>query len=475
MLNGKGKGLTDPYVVQPNQEKHRRVSAGAAIDTENAKKTENSHKISLPNSSSGSSGQSDGNGNTDTTSTALKFMDVRRRIAEAANVGLSEAARTSHIGVGESVKSNTGIESGVLNDVINTDVDAFTLRRRQKLWHINNAVAATQFQHRNAAALPTRSQEQLLIDEVLHSLLGIGGTFIRPVLATDGSNSVYFVVSDQINCSLRDLCDRILPTGTHYTSVDDFCVQQCNKCHSMARQKGVPHTSPVLHALSCALRNLLQSFERTVVTLQADTAQLTLSKLQHMLRPSSRTMAVLAQIVQTIDRQQLSGAAVLNELHEQIVKSLGDEARQTVLELLLEQAAVPYIRTLELWTVKGVIVDPHEEFMIDEYRVRTAEPEEESYWNNRYPMMSERLPKFLANVAVVVQRTGKYLNVIRQCGHSIAGIAEPEQEDEQQQQELAQPINGSDGVKHNGVGGEILRFSATGEEHLVSLKLNNDR
>lgn len=409
-----------------------------------------------------------------------KFLDMRRRIAEAANDGLSEAARSSHIGAGD--WANRNIEGADVAQLLDANTagggggstdaaDAFGgLRRRQKLWHINIA-DAVQFQHQNAAALPARSQERLLIDEVLSSLLGIGGTFVRATLAADGSNVVRFVVSEQIDGSLRDLCGRILLTGTHFTIVDDFCVQQCNEYHAIAQKTGAHQPSPVLHALSCALRNLLQSFERTVVQLEADADQLTLSKLQHMLRPSGRTMAVLAQVVQTIGRNGWRGAAVLNELHDEIAKSLGDEARQTVLEMLLEQAAVPYIRTLELWTVKGVIVDPHEEFMIEEWRLQTSEPEEESYWNNRYAMIAVRQPKFLASVASIVQRTGKYLNVIRQCGHSIAGPVETEREPAEpadEQKPLAPVFEGNAEGKHDGICGKRLRFSATCDEHLVS-------
>lgn len=38
------------------------------------------------------------------------------------------------------------------------------------------------------------------------------------------------------------------------------------------------------------------------------------------------------------------------------------------------------------------------------------------YWEKRYTVRRERIPVFLERVADVILRTGKYLNVIRQCG-----------------------------------------------------------
>jgi gamma-tubulin complex component 2 len=41
------------------------------------------------------------------------------------------------------------------------------------------------------------------------------------------------------------------------------------------------------------------------------------------------------------------------------------------------------------------------------------------YWEKRYTIQRERIPKFLDRLADVILRTGKYLNVISQCGKNI--------------------------------------------------------
>lgn len=39
------------------------------------------------------------------------------------------------------------------------------------------------------------------------------------------------------------------------------------------------------------------------------------------------------------------------------------------------------------------------------------------YWDKKYLIRRERIPKFLEPVSDIILRAGKYLNVIRQCGN----------------------------------------------------------
>lgn len=38
------------------------------------------------------------------------------------------------------------------------------------------------------------------------------------------------------------------------------------------------------------------------------------------------------------------------------------------------------------------------------------------YWEKKYAVRRERIPKFLEPVSDMILKAGKYLNVIRQCG-----------------------------------------------------------
>jgi gamma-tubulin complex component 2 len=43
----------------------------------------------------------------------------------------------------------------------------------------------------------------------------------------------------------------------------------------------------------------------------------------------------------------------------------------------------------------------------------------DDYWEKRYIICPDKIPRFLDNLADIILRTGKYLNVIRECGKNI--------------------------------------------------------
>lgn len=61
-----------------------------------------------------------------------------------------------------------------------------------------------------------------------------------------------------------------------------------------------------------------------------------------------------------------------------------------------------------------------QEFMIEDNELINKEelPVDYSadYWEKRYCVQRDRVPKFLEKFTDIILRTGKYLNVISQCG-----------------------------------------------------------
>lgn len=47
-----------------------------------------------------------------------------------------------------------------------------------------------------------------------------------------------------------------------------------------------------------------------------------------------------------------------------------------------------------------------------------AQDYDAKYWRQRYSL-KDGIPSFLANVAGTILTTGKYLNVMRECGHHV--------------------------------------------------------
>lgn len=150
---------------------------------------------------------------------------------------------------------------------------------------------------------------------------------------------------------------------------------------------------------------------------------LTLNKLLFFIRPTMSTMEVLADTVTIIGRTEVRGGQVLTVLQDKITSLIGDLRAQKILIHLTQKAAVPYMEILQLWISKGVIIDPQQEFLVEDNELIKREelPEHYSadYWEKRYTIRKERIPRFLEKVSGVILRTGKYLNVIRQCGKNV--------------------------------------------------------
>lgn len=70
-----------------------------------------------------------------------------------------------------------------------------------------------------------------------------------------------------------------------------------------------------------------------------------------------------------------------------------------------------------------MIIDPFHEFLIQDNELirREVVPENYSadYWEKRYTIRFQKVPDFLEKYAEMILCTGKYLNVIRQCGKRI--------------------------------------------------------
>lgn len=84
----------------------------------------------------------------------------------------------------------------------------------------------------------------------------------------------------------------------------------------------------------------------------------------------------------------MRGGQALTLLYNQINALTGDEDAQKFMIQLTQKAAVPYMNILQLWIQKGVIVDPQDEFLVEDHEVICHEelPKHYSddYWEKRY-------------------------------------------------------------------------------------------
>lgn len=124
----------------------------------------------------------------------------------------------------------------------------------------------------------------------------------------------------------------------------------------------------------------------------------------------------------TVESGNKKGGALLNVIYRLMINS-SDKSIRDLFEFLLEKSALPYFNILKKWIFQGILDDPFEEFIVKENKNCMKENIEkdfnDQYWLERFTYREEMVPVFLAKYKEKVMHSGKYLNVIRECGKDV--------------------------------------------------------
>lgn len=149
-------------------------------------------------------------------------------------------------------------------------------------------------------------------------------------------------------------------------------------------------------------------------------SQLSVQKLWFYVQNSLHLMQSLKKVC--IEAEHEVGGALLNAINR-VAKLGGNANAQQLFHFLTKKSAAPYLRMLEQWIYRGVVNDNHSEFMISENRQlskeRLADDYNAHYWDKRCTICDHQVPWFLKPYTAKIFTTGKYLNVIRECGRAI--------------------------------------------------------
>ncbi|XP_018606329.1 gamma-tubulin complex component 2 [Scleropages formosus] len=260
--------------------------------------------------------------------------------------------------------------------------------------------------------MPLAAQEQVLVEDLLYVLVGVDGRDIvaQPVL---GRQSRSFVVDPTLDMSVKELVNRILPVAASYSTITRF-----------TEEKSSFEYGQVNHALTAAMRTLMKEYLILVTQLEHLHRQglLSLQKLWFYIQPTMRTMEILASIATSVDKGDCMGGSTLSLLHDRTFNYTGDSQAQELCLYLTKAASVPYFEILEKWIYRGIIKDPYSEFMVEEHELQKEKIQEDyndKYWDQRYTVVQHRIPSFLQKMADKILSTGKYLNVVRECGRDV--------------------------------------------------------
>jgi len=177
--------------------------------------------------------------------------------------------------------------------------------------------------------------------------------------------------------------------------------------------------------------------EYLLLVTQLDTefnnADLTLQKVWFYVQNSIRIMESLKRLV--VEAGNKKGGALLNVIYRLMINS-SDKSIRDLFEFILEKSSVPYITILKKWIFEGILDDHFEEFIVKENlefkKEQVSQDLNNLYWLERFTFREDMIPNFLLKYKEKVLHTGKYLNVIRECGRDIKYSAHEFEEQKQQ-------------------------------------------
>jgi gamma-tubulin complex component 2 len=260
-----------------------------------------------------------------------------------------------------------------------------------------------------------QGQEQVLLDEVLGSFLGLEGQFIRTkirasMLKEKSMDDVKFQLVDTpevaINVSLRSLVEEILPLSTDFVRVSNFV-----SSHLPGYEFG-----SMMQSLCETVDQLVQDYVVFVAGLEqqyrqssGSTSAFTMRELQVLVQPSLHAMSVLRHAIEAV--RDKKGGALVNALRELRVHAYhGNAAGDRILGILMDNASVPYMDMLRKWLECGVLSDPSAEFMIEFQSTKT--------WDEKYTLRTEHVLTDFFSTKVTVERalaTGRFWNALQEC------------------------------------------------------------
>ncbi|KAH9698232.1 gamma-tubulin complex component 2 [Citrus sinensis] len=262
-------------------------------------------------------------------------------------------------------------------------------------------------------------QELLVIDDLLSALVGIEGRYIsikRRVNHVHGNDTydstVTFQVDASMDLALQEMAKRIFPLCESFVLTGQFVESRSQFKNGL-----------VNHAFAASLRALLLDYEAMVAQLehQFRLGRLSIQGLWFYCQPMLGSMQAVSAVIHKASANNFTGSAVLNLLQSQAKAMAGDNTVRSLLEKMTQCASNAYLGILERWVYEGVIDDPYGEFFIAEdkslLKESLTQDYDAKYWRQRYSL-KDGIPSFLANIAGKILTTGKYLNVMRECGHS---------------------------------------------------------
>ncbi|XP_014290465.1 gamma-tubulin complex component 2 [Halyomorpha halys] len=255
---------------------------------------------------------------------------------------------------------------------------------------------------------PSISQEVPLIEDLLSCFLGVSGQFIVPEPLEEPWAVRTFTINNRIDLKLAELAKKCLVMASDFSMVMRFI--QDNRKLSVGR---------VNQALAAAMNNVIRSYKLFILELEKmhHKSLINLHNLWFSIQPVNHPLQTLSLLAKHIAVNRLRGADTLNYLLDYTSSLMDMTKEHEICVFLVEQAAAPFMVSVQKWIFNGDIYDPFDEFMIvGNPKVQLSKkrfPDE--YWSKSYQIRKSCTPSFLKLVETTILNAGKYLNVIKDC------------------------------------------------------------
>lgn len=299
-----------------------------------------------------------------------------------------------------------------------------------------------------------RVQESLVVRDLLDTLMGLEGMYIRYNNSYDPAIDATpsYRISKNMDPSFKQYCIKLLKLGKSYIFLNK-CIQEWSR----------PSYGCVLHRLSYEIRTFLKDgYLRFIVDRlekeYSSNPSFSIRDMEHLINDYelNKKMELLynlcvritdetnSRLNMNLDQEDFNnfkkeledvgqaillptdsslsltpkGGNIIKYIQEMISHSLGDRNSVGFLRSLLNKVGEDYLMMLNEWLINGDIRDPHEEFMIrdimKDVNIEDNMMTTDRLWETRYLIRRDGLlDKFSDDLLSKVLITGKLLNIVK--------------------------------------------------------------
>lgn len=309
--------------------------------------------------------------------------------------------RGSKASVQRSVNNLSSVDSNSVRHIFERNDRKFTDTTASTLARANSqatTISSAAWSHHD---IPSSSKasichpvtEQELLQDVIYSLQGIEGKFLRKNLSGFGYK-LDPKTSKPLSQIQKSLLERIVGTSLLHNQLKQFCEEH-------EKQSGW-----ICQAFIATLNNELSEYYKTIAIWQLN-SEMTLRRLLFILQDHRNRFEWLAHIAEHCN--DAKGGALITEVHGFLQH--GSKVVQEVTRKVLEAVCNPLYIMLSRWLLDGEINDPCNEFFIEAKHVILAE----RLWHDKYIVRKSMVPSFISmKQATRILASGKSINFLKQ-------------------------------------------------------------